>query len=43
MKVPTSVLNGCEEHFAAADEKCTKASVQFFADIGLMALLCWHD
>jgi hypothetical protein len=43
MKVPTSVLNGCEESFVAADEKRTKASVQFFADTGLMALLCRHD
>jgi hypothetical protein len=43
MKVPTSVLNGCEESFKAADEKREKASTQWFRDTGLMALLCRHD
>ena len=43
MKVPTSVLNNCEESFKAADEKREKASTQWFADTGLMALLCRHD
>jgi hypothetical protein len=43
MEVPTSALNGCLESFAAADEKRTKASTKFFADTGLMALLCRHD
>ena len=40
MKVPTSVLNDCGDSFKAADEKREKASMQFFADTGLMALLC---
>ena len=43
MRVPTSVLNGCNDSFAAADEKREKASTRFFADTGLMALLCHHD
>ena len=43
LKVPTSVLNECRESFKAADEKREKASTQFFADTGLMALLCRHD
>lgn len=43
MSVPTSVLNGCNDSFVAADEKREKASTQFFADTGLMALLCRHD
>ena len=43
MHVPTSVLNGCNESFVAADEKREKASSQFFADTGLMALLCRHN
>jgi Kyakuja-Dileera-Zisupton transposase len=43
MKVPTSVLNECGESFRAADERRAKASTQFFADTGLMALLCRHD
>jgi Kyakuja-Dileera-Zisupton transposase len=43
MKVPVSVLDGCQESFKAADEKRTKASTTFFSDTGLMALLCPHD
>ncbi|KAF6751590.1 hypothetical protein DFP72DRAFT_816334 [Ephemerocybe angulata] len=43
MKVPSSVLDGCSESFKAADEKRSKASSKFFADTGLMALLCRHD
>ena len=43
MKVPASVLDGCHESFAAADEKRRKASTNFFSDTGLMALLCRHD
>ena len=39
MRVPTSVLNGCNNSFVAADEKREKASSHFFADTGLMALL----
>ncbi|KAG2051809.1 hypothetical protein BDR06DRAFT_1060299 [Suillus hirtellus] len=43
MRIPVSVLDGCSESFVAADEKCQKASMRFFADTGLMALLCCHD
>lgn len=43
IKVPVNVLNECHESFKAADEKRTKASTTFFADTGLMALLCRHD
>lgn len=43
MAVPNSVLDGCQESFAAADEKREKASTQFFKDTGLMAILCRHD
>jgi hypothetical protein len=43
LRVPTSVLDGCNESFTAADEKRHKASTQFFADTGLMAMLCRHD
>ena len=43
MKVPTSVLDGCGDSFKAADERREKASTQFFADTGLMALVCRHD
>ncbi|KAI6140865.1 hypothetical protein BKA82DRAFT_4019082 [Pisolithus tinctorius] len=43
MRVPISVLDGCGDSFHAADEKCEKASTCFFADTGLMALLCHHD
>ncbi|KIK14542.1 hypothetical protein PISMIDRAFT_116847, partial [Pisolithus microcarpus 441] len=43
MRIPTSVLQNCNESFTAADEKCQKASTQFFSDTGVMALLCRHD
>ncbi|EIW74314.1 hypothetical protein CONPUDRAFT_18808, partial [Coniophora puteana RWD-64-598 SS2] len=43
MRVPASVLDGCNDTFTAADEKRTKPSTRFFADTGLMALLCRHD
>ena len=36
MHVSTSVLNGCNDSFVAADEKREKASTQFFADTGLI-------
>ncbi|PPR01364.1 hypothetical protein CVT26_015413 [Gymnopilus dilepis] len=43
MKVPSSTLDECHESFTAADSNRVKASTQFFADTGLMALLCRHD
>ncbi|KAI6101884.1 hypothetical protein F5141DRAFT_1190112 [Pisolithus sp. B1] len=43
MRVPIAVLDGCGDSFHAADEKRKKASTNFFADTGLMALLCCHD
>lgn len=43
MWVPTAVLDGCNDSFVAADERHMKASTLFFADTGLMALICCHD
>ncbi|KAF7295735.1 hypothetical protein HMN09_01115600 [Mycena chlorophos] len=43
MKLPRSVLDGCEASFKAADEKRQKASTSFFDDTGLMVLTCRHD
>lgn len=43
MNVPTSVLNDCGDSFKAADEKRERASTQFFADTGLMSMICRHD
>ena len=43
MQIPSSVLNDCNDSFVAADSNCVKASTLFFADTGLMALLCRHD
>ena len=43
MKLPRSVLDACLDSFTAADENRVKASTKFFADTGLMALLCRHD
>ena len=39
LKVPQSVLAGCEKSFTAANETCEKASTQFFAVTALMALV----
>jgi len=43
MPIPTAVLDECSNSFTAADSNRVKASTQFFADTGLMALLCRHD
>ena len=43
MPIPTAVLDECNNSFTAADSNHVKASTQFFADTGLMALLCRHD
>ena len=43
LRVPNSVLDGCNDSFKAADERRQKASTEFFADTGLMAMLCRHD
>ncbi|KAJ3831549.1 hypothetical protein F5878DRAFT_654815 [Lentinula raphanica] len=43
LKVPNSVLDGCEQSFTAADGSREKASTQFFDSTALMALLCRHD
>ncbi|KAF8833362.1 hypothetical protein BDN67DRAFT_874271, partial [Paxillus ammoniavirescens] len=40
MKIPMSVLDSCGDLFIAADEKREKASTRYFADTGLMAMLC---
>jgi hypothetical protein len=43
VRVPDSVLDECEKTFIAAQENVAKASKDFYADTGLMALLCRHD
>ena len=43
MRVPASVLDECNDSFVAADVRRIKASTVFFADTGLMGLLCRHD
>lgn len=43
MQIPVSVLDECGSSFVAADEKREKASTQFFADTGIMSLICRHD
>ncbi|KIJ06445.1 hypothetical protein PAXINDRAFT_29868, partial [Paxillus involutus ATCC 200175] len=43
MKIPISALDACGDSFIAADEKREKASTRYFADTGLMAMLCRHD
>ena len=43
LRVPTTVLDECHNLFLAAYSNRVKASTTFFADTGLMALLCRHD
>ncbi|KAG1723637.1 hypothetical protein EDB19DRAFT_1951979 [Suillus lakei] len=43
MCIPVSTLDACRESFLAANEKREKASTRFFADTGIMVLLCRHD
>ncbi|KAJ7066078.1 hypothetical protein C8F01DRAFT_980902 [Mycena amicta] len=43
LKVPTSGLDACEASFKAADESREKASTKFFAETGLMGMVCRHD
>lgn len=42
-RVADEVLDECEQSFIAAQEKVVKASTNYYADTGLMALLCRHD
>ena len=42
-RLADEVLDECEQSFIAAQEKVTKASKNYYADTGLMALLCRHD
>lgn len=42
-RVADDVLDECEQSFIAAQEKVAKASTNYYADTGLMALLCRHD
>ncbi|KZV96305.1 hypothetical protein EXIGLDRAFT_765408 [Exidia glandulosa HHB12029] len=42
-RLSEEVLNDCEGSFLAAQEKMVKASKNYYADTGLMALLCRHD
>ncbi|KAF8867491.1 hypothetical protein CPB84DRAFT_1698862, partial [Gymnopilus junonius] len=43
MKVSAAILDECYESFQATDSNCVKASTKFFANTGLMGLLCHHD
>jgi hypothetical protein len=43
LRVPTVILDACNDSFVAADSNRVKASTSFFSDTGLMALLCRHD
>ncbi|KZV94701.1 hypothetical protein EXIGLDRAFT_586684, partial [Exidia glandulosa HHB12029] len=42
-RVDDSILDECENSFIAAQEKMTKATTAYYADTGVMALLCRHD
>ncbi|KAJ7434666.1 hypothetical protein FB451DRAFT_1344870 [Mycena latifolia] len=43
LRLPRSVMDGCEASFKAADEKREKVSTRFFEDTAIMGLLCRHD
>ena len=43
LKYITSILNQYNDLFVATDNKTKKASMQFFADTSLVALLCCHN
>jgi len=43
MKVPNSALDACGASFVAADGDHIKASMKYFEDTSLMAVLCHHD
>ena len=43
LKVPRSVLDGCNDSFTTAEGSRKKASTKFFDVTGLMALICHHD
>ncbi|KAJ7462893.1 hypothetical protein FB451DRAFT_1341052 [Mycena latifolia] len=43
LRLPRSVMDGCEASFKAADETHEKASTRFFEDTAIMGLLCRHD
>lgn len=42
-RVDDTILDECENSFLAAQEKMTKATTAYYADTGVMALLCRHD
>lgn len=43
LHAPNSALDGCHKNFTAADGERTKASTAYYADTGIMAILCRHD
>ncbi|KAF8324763.1 uncharacterized protein EI90DRAFT_2880978, partial [Cantharellus anzutake] len=43
LPVPNSTYDACSESFIAADGERIKASTDYFADTGVMAILCRHD
>ena len=43
MKVPNLALDVCGASFVAVDGDHIKASMKYFEDTGLMAVLCHHD
>lgn len=43
LPVPNSTYDACSESFIAADGEHVKASTDYFADTGVMVILCCHD
>lgn len=43
MPIPNSCADSYGESFIAANSDCVKASMMYFSDTGMMAMLCHHD
>ncbi|KIJ35182.1 hypothetical protein M422DRAFT_181076 [Sphaerobolus stellatus SS14] len=41
--LPDDVFDECERSLIVAQEATAKASGKYYVDMGLMALICWHD
>ncbi|EJU05961.1 hypothetical protein DACRYDRAFT_44529 [Dacryopinax primogenitus] len=42
-RLPDLVSNGCQDSHLVANKNCKSASADTWVELGLMALVCWHD
>ena len=43
LPLSNSTYDACQDSFIAADREHIEASMNYFVDTGVMAMLCWHD